>query len=92
MTLTIVGLGPGHIKHHLTRRAWRIIEAARKLCAHGREIRVPFLPSVVRSFDQVSRDHPHFAAVYAEIASRVALARQGHVGWTPSPVTCWLPN
>jgi tetrapyrrole methylase family protein/MazG family protein len=80
MTLTIVGLGPGHIDD-LTRRAWRIIEAAPEIYVRTAEHPcVPHLPALVHSFDDVYETIPDFAAVYAEIASRVlALARQGDV-------------
>lgn len=80
MTLTIIGLGPGHIDD-LTRRAWQIIEAAPVVYLRtAQHPCVPDLPAVCISFDEVYESIPDFAAVYEEIVTRVLdKAREGDV-------------
>ena len=71
MTLTIVGLGPGHVDD-LTRRAWRVIEHAPIVYLRtAQHPCVPDLPAVCVSFDNVYETIPDFAAVYDEIVARI---------------------
>lgn len=78
MTLTIVGLGPGHIDD-LTRRAWRALEAAPLVYLRtSRHPSVPDLPSGpdYRSFDDVYETTEKFEDVYRTIVERVLEAAQ----------------
>ncbi|MEP7292700.1 MAG: nucleoside triphosphate pyrophosphohydrolase [Chloroflexota bacterium] len=71
MTLTIVGLGPGHVDD-LTRRAWRVIEQAPVVYLRtARHPCVPHLPAVCISFDNVYETIAKFEDVYTEIVARV---------------------
>ena len=82
MTLTIVGLGSGHIDD-LTRRAWRTLESAGVVYLRTKEHPcVPDLPTGVeyRSFDEVYDANDSFDEVYATITERVIeAARAGDV-------------
>lgn len=73
MTLTILGLGPGHIDD-LTRRAWRTLENAETiyLRTHWHPC-VPHLPNADRtqSFDSVYEQTTRFEDVYKTIVARV---------------------
>ncbi len=71
MTITIVGLGPGHIDD-LTRRAWRVIENAPLVYLRtARHPCVPSLPAVCISFDNVYETIARFEEVYEEIVARL---------------------
>jgi tetrapyrrole methylase family protein/MazG family protein len=80
MTLTIIGLGPGHIDD-LTRRAWQIIESAPVVYLRtAQHPCVRDLPAICISFDDVYESIADFAAVYEEIVTRVLdKARAGDV-------------
>jgi len=80
MTITIVGLGPGHIDD-LTRRAWRVISSAPQVYLRtAQHPCVPYLPAVCVSFDDVYETIPKFEEVYEEIVARlIAAARSGDV-------------
>lgn len=81
MTLTIVGLGPGH-PDDITRRAWNVLAAAPAVYLRTREHPcVPHLPLPnYTSFDDVYEATADFNAIYATIAERVlAAARAGDV-------------
>jgi tetrapyrrole methylase family protein/MazG family protein len=82
MTLTIVGLGPGHIDD-LTRRAWRALETATTVYLRTeRHPCVPHLPpgAAYHSFDSAYEQFERFEQVYAAIVERVlAAARAGDV-------------
>lgn len=76
MTITIVGLGPGHIDD-LTRRAWRAISNAPLVYLRtARHPCVPHLPAVCISFDNVYETIPKFEDVYEEIVARLIDAAQ----------------
>ena len=78
MTITIVGLGPGHIDD-LTRRAWRVIANAPLVYLRtSQHPCVPHLPAVCISFDDVYETIPMFEDVYEEIVARVLTA--AHTG------------
>lgn len=73
MTITIVGLGPGHIDD-LSRKAWRIIENAKTVYLRTKQHPcVPHLPESTHylSFDDVYESVEQFSDVYATIAKRV---------------------
>ncbi len=82
MTITIVGLGSGHIDD-LTRRAWRTLEAAGVVYLRTKEHPcVPELPpnAEYRSFDEVYEANDAFEQVYATITERlIEAARAGDV-------------
>jgi tetrapyrrole methylase family protein/MazG family protein len=79
VTLTILGLGPGH-PDLLTREAWRTLEAADEIWLRtARHPTVDGLPSHLaqHSFDALYERHAGFADVYAAIVEQVlALARR----------------
>jgi tetrapyrrole methylase family protein/MazG family protein len=78
MTLTIVGLGPGHIDD-LSRRAWRTLKNARAVYLRtSRHPCVPHLPQTTtyHAFDEVYETIDSFPQVYATIAARVLEAAQ----------------
>jgi tetrapyrrole methylase family protein/MazG family protein len=73
MTLTIVGLGPGHIDD-LTRRAWRVLEAAKVVYLRTTQHPcVPDLPAGAeyRSFDDIYELTADFQQIYSTIVERV---------------------
>ncbi|MBK8020331.1 MAG: nucleoside triphosphate pyrophosphohydrolase [Chloroflexi bacterium] len=73
MTLTIVGLGPGH-PDDLTRRAWQALESAAVVMLRTAEHPcVPHLPAgpEYRSCDDLYEAKDDFDSVYAAIAERV---------------------
>jgi tetrapyrrole methylase family protein/MazG family protein len=73
MTLTIVGLGPGHIDD-LTRRAWRVLETAKVVYLRtSRHPCVPDLPKSAeyRSFDEVYESTADFELIYNTIVETV---------------------
>ena len=80
MSLTILGLGPGHIDD-LTRRAWRVLENASVV--YLRTAQHPIVPDLpngadYRSFDDVYEANDDFEEVYRTIADRVVdAARAG---------------
>src|SRR5262245_40772618 len=82
MTLTILGLGPGHIDD-LSRRAWRALENARLVYLRTEQHPcVPELPKgpEYRSFDDVYEATADFNRVYVTIIERVLeAARAGDV-------------
>lgn len=82
MTLTVVGLGPGHIDD-LTRRAWRALETAEVVYLRtSRHPCVPELPkgAEYRSFDDVYDSNGDFEQIYSTIVERVLeAARAGDV-------------
>ncbi len=82
MTITILGLGPGHAED-LTRRAWRALETARTvLLRTQRHPCVPDLPTGpdYQSFDEIYEATDCFEDVYAAIVERVLeVARVGDV-------------
>ncbi|NDJ60562.1 MAG: nucleoside triphosphate pyrophosphohydrolase [Chloroflexi bacterium] len=82
MTLTLVGLGPGHIDD-LSRRAWRALETASTVYLRTeRHPCVPDLPAgpAYQSFDAIYERVSDFAQVYATIVDEVmAAARSGPV-------------
>jgi tetrapyrrole methylase family protein / MazG family protein len=81
MTLTIVGLGPGH-PDDITRRAWNALASAPAVYLRTREHPcVPHLPlTTYTSFDDVYEATADFNAIYATIAEHVlAAARAGDV-------------
>ncbi len=79
MSITIVGLGPGH-PACLTREAWQVLQGAEEV--HLRTTHHPTVASlpahlVLHSFDHLYEEHDDFAAVYQAIASQVlALGRR----------------
>jgi tetrapyrrole methylase family protein / MazG family protein len=75
MTLTIVGLGPGH-PDDITRRAWATLAAAPAVYLRTREHPcVPHLPlTTYTSFDDVYEATGDFSAIYATIAGRILAA------------------
>jgi tetrapyrrole methylase family protein/MazG family protein len=79
MTITIVGLGPGH-PAQLTREAWDVLSQAREI--YVRTARHPTLAGLpaglaVHSFDDLYETAHEFEQVYAAIAERVlALGRR----------------
>ncbi len=78
MTLTIVGLGPGHVDD-LSRRAWRAIESAPRVILRTRQHPcVPDLPNqaAISSCDDLYEKNPKFEDVYAAIVNRVWDASQ----------------
>jgi tetrapyrrole methylase family protein/MazG family protein len=72
MTLTILGLGPGH-PDDITRRAWRALETASHVYLRTQAHPcVPHLPCAAwTSFDDIYEAQTDFEAVYSEIASRL---------------------
>lgn len=73
MTITIVGLGSGHIDD-LTRRAWRTLETATVVYLRTRQHPcVPDLPAApeYRAFDDVYEANDSFDMVYATITERL---------------------
>ena len=73
MTLTILGLGPGHIDD-LSRRAWRTLENARLVYLRtAQHPCVPDLPKSpeYRSFDDVYESTADFNVIYTTIIERV---------------------
>jgi tetrapyrrole methylase family protein / MazG family protein len=83
MTLTIVGLGPGHVDD-LTRKAWRVLKQARtvflRTAQHGCAACLPQTGATYHSFDELYNSADDFEAVYAAIVEQVmAAARQGDV-------------
>lgn len=76
MTLTIVGLGPGHIDD-LTRRAWKVLEQVPVVYLRTAEHPcVPHLPKEAeyRPCDDLYESIADFAGVYEAIANRVVAA------------------
>jgi tetrapyrrole methylase family protein/MazG family protein len=72
-TITIVGLGPGDARH-LTREAWKILEAAQEVWLRTeRHPTVAGLPPslTVHSFDDLYEEVDAFSQVYAAIAGRI---------------------
>ncbi len=82
MTLTLLGLGPGHIDD-LSRRAWHALENAPTVIV--RTIRHPCIPHLpahdrMTACDDLYETHPKFEDVYAAIVERVlTAARAGDV-------------
>lgn len=72
MSLTIVGLGPGH-PDDMTRRAWRALETASVVFLRTREHPcVPHLPvAAYTSFDDVYDSTADFEQIYDTISARV---------------------
>jgi tetrapyrrole methylase family protein / MazG family protein len=73
MTLTIIGLGPGHVDD-LTRRAWRVLENASTVYLRtSRHPCIPHLPQNGRyhSFDYLYDQSESFEAVYEAIVGQV---------------------
>lgn len=78
MTLTILGLGPGHVDD-LTRKAWRALEAAKTVYLRTNQHPcVPHLPqgATYHSFDALYESLDDFVTVYAAIVRRVLDAAQ----------------
>jgi tetrapyrrole methylase family protein/MazG family protein len=78
MTLTIIGLGPGHIDD-LTRRAWRALETAKVVYLRtSQHPCVPELPkgAEYRSFDDVYESTGDFEQIYSAIVERLLEAAQ----------------
>jgi tetrapyrrole methylase family protein / MazG family protein len=76
MTLTIVGLGPGHIDD-LSRRAWRTLENSKMVYLRtNRHPCVHHLPPgpMYHSFDEVYEANADFDQVYATIVERIITA------------------
>ena len=76
MTLTIVGLGPGHVED-LTRRAWRALETAQVVYLRtSQHPCVPDLPqnAEYRSFDDVYESTGDFGQIYSTIVAQVLKA------------------
>jgi tetrapyrrole methylase family protein / MazG family protein len=78
MTLTIVGLGPGH-PDDISRRAWRALENAPQV--YLRTIKHPCVPHLPQnthynSFDSIYETVSDFAQVYETIAEQVFAAAQ----------------
>ncbi|HLU10811.1 MAG TPA: nucleoside triphosphate pyrophosphohydrolase [Oceanobacillus sp.] len=76
MSLTIVGLGPGHIDD-LTRRAWRVLETAKVVYLRtSQHPCVPDLPvgAEYRSFDDVYDSTADFEQIYNTIVERLLTA------------------
>lgn len=82
MTLTILGLGPGHIDD-LSRRAWRTLENAQTVYLRtNRHPCVPSLPqqATYHSFDDIYDANTDFAQVYTAITERIIeIAKTGDV-------------
>ncbi|MBE2269788.1 MAG: hypothetical protein IAE80_16245, partial [Anaerolinea sp.] len=78
MTITIVGLGTGHVDD-LTRRAWKTLESAGVVYLRTNQHPcVPDLPAGVeyRSFDEIYEANDSFDDVYAAITERIIAAAQ----------------
>ncbi|MEL6270970.1 MAG: nucleoside triphosphate pyrophosphohydrolase, partial [Chloroflexota bacterium] len=78
MTLTIIGLGPGHADD-ITRRAWRTLETAETVYLRTeRHPCVPDLPqsATYHSFDHLYETHDAFDDVYNAIADTLITAAQ----------------
>ncbi|MBZ0277976.1 MAG: nucleoside triphosphate pyrophosphohydrolase [Anaerolineae bacterium] len=78
MTLTILGLGPGHVDD-LTRKAWRALETAKTVYLRTNQHPcVPHLPqgTTYHSFDALYESLDDFVTVYAAIVRRVLDAAQ----------------
>lgn len=76
MALTIVGLGPGHIDD-LTRRAWRVLEAAKVVYLRtSQHPCVPDLPvgAEYHSFDDIYEATADFEQIYSTIVERLLAA------------------
>ena len=76
--ITIIGLGPGSIKH-LTLAAWETLRQSDTVFLRtARHACIADLPSTVRchSFDEIYETHDQFDDVYDEIAERVLAAAQ----------------
>jgi tetrapyrrole methylase family protein/MazG family protein len=82
MTLTLLGLGPGH-PDDLSRRAYAALERAPRIIVRtAHHPCVPSLPNqrAITACDDLYQQHADFADVYAAIVERViAAARQGDV-------------
>lgn len=81
MSLTIVGLGPGH-PDDLTRRAWSVLESAQQVYLRTKEHPcVPHLPMRDwTSFDEVYESSGDFDVIYETMVERVlGAARVGDV-------------
>jgi tetrapyrrole methylase family protein / MazG family protein len=83
MTLTIVGLGPGHVDD-LTRKAWRVLKQAQtvflRTAQHGCVACLPQTSATYHSFDELYATAGDFEAVYVAIVEQVmAAARRGDV-------------
>ncbi|MDX2163761.1 MAG: nucleoside triphosphate pyrophosphohydrolase [bacterium] len=73
MTLTLLGLGPGHIDD-LSRRAWAALEQARTIIVRtAQHPCVPLLPhsASILACDDLYERHADFQDVYAAIVARV---------------------
>ena len=77
MTLTILGLGPGH-PDDITRRAWQALEMAKAVYLRTREHPcVPALPiASFTSFDDVYDSSADFEHIYDTICERLLAAAQ----------------
>ncbi|MBE0691326.1 MAG: nucleoside triphosphate pyrophosphohydrolase, partial [Anaerolineae bacterium] len=77
MTLTILGLGPGH-PDDITRRAWQTLEMAKAVYLRTREHPcVPALPiASFTSFDDVYDSSADFEHIYDTICERLLAAAQ----------------
>jgi tetrapyrrole methylase family protein/MazG family protein len=78
MTLTIIGLGPGHIDD-ITRRAWRALESAETVYLRTeRHPCVPHLPqnATYHNFDGLYESIEQAEQVHAEISAQVIAAAQ----------------
>lgn len=80
MTLTIVGLGPGH-SDDLTRKAWRVLKQAETVYLrterHGCVSCLPQLETRYISFDHLYDESDGFEAVYEAIVARLLTAAEG---------------